>query len=121
MNDTSSITKLARGYFIVTGAKTSAEELLQAGERIYNVEKAFNARLGLNREDDNFSVPDKFLKEPLKDGAFKGQTFPLDEMLDEYYQARGWSDNGLQTRKKLLELGLEEIAQELSALGLVSE
>jgi len=113
--------RLARGYFIVTGVKISPEELLQAGERIYNVEKAFNTRLGLNRKDDNFSVPEKFLKEPLKDGAFKGQIFPLDEMLDEYYQARGWSDNGLQTRKKLLELGLEEIAQELRALGLVSD
>jgi len=113
--------RLARGYFIVTGIETSPEELLQAGERIYNVEKAFNARLGLNRKDDNFSVPDKFLKEPLKDGAFKGQTFPLDEMLDEYYQARGWNTDGLQTRKKLLELGLEEIARELSDLGVLSE
>jgi aldehyde:ferredoxin oxidoreductase len=113
--------KLARGFFIVTGIEISPEELLQTGERIYNVEKAFNARLGLSRKDDNFSVPDKFLKEPLKDGAFKGQTFPLDTMLDEYYEARGWGADGLQTRKKLLELGLEEVARELTSLGVVSE
>jgi aldehyde:ferredoxin oxidoreductase len=42
-------------------------------------------------------------------------------MLDEYYEARGWGADGLQTRKKLLELGLEEVARELTSLGVVSE
>ena len=37
------------------------------------------------------------------------------------YQARGWNTDGLQTRKKLLELRLEEIARELSDLGVLSE
>jgi aldehyde:ferredoxin oxidoreductase len=111
---------LARAFFFVTGVQISGEELLRAGERIYNVEKAFNVRLGLARRDDNFSVPEKFLAEPLKDGRFQGQVFHLDEMLDEYYDARGWGREGLQTREKLEELGLGEIADELASLEKLS-
>jgi aldehyde:ferredoxin oxidoreductase len=112
---------LAKAYYVVTGIKLSAEEILLAGERIYNVEKAFNVRLGLARKEDNFSVPEKFLNEPLKDGGFKGQVFPLDAMLDEYYDARGWGRDGLPTYEKLSQLGLIEIADELRRLGKLSE
>jgi aldehyde:ferredoxin oxidoreductase len=111
---------MANGFFMVTGEKISVEEMLKTGERIYNVEKAFNSRLGLSRKDDNFSVPDKFLKEPLIDGGFKGQVFPLEPMLDEYYQARGWGPDGLQTGEKLEELGLDEVAAELRLSGRLS-
>jgi aldehyde:ferredoxin oxidoreductase len=65
-------------------------------------------------------VPEKFLKEPLKDGGFKGQVFPLDVMLDEYYDARGWGRDGLPTYEKLSQLGLIEIADELRRLGKLS-
>lgn len=111
---------MTKGYFFVTGDEISVEEMLQAGERIFNIEKAFNVRLGLTREDDNFSVPEKFLDEPLIDGGFKGQVFPLEPMLDEYYKARGWGRDGLQTREKLEQLGLEMIADELQSLGKLS-
>jgi aldehyde:ferredoxin oxidoreductase len=111
---------LAKAYYVVTGIEISPAEILLAGERIYNVEKAFNVRLGLARKDDNFSVPEKFLKEPLKDGGFKGQVFPLDVMLDEYYDARGWGRDGLPTYEKLSQLGLIEIADELRRLGKLS-
>jgi len=111
---------LARAFYIVTGVQVTGEEMLRAGERIFNVEKAFNVRLGLARRDDNFSVPEKFLREPLNDGSFQGQVFHLDEMLDEYYDARGWGRDGLQKREKLEELGLDEIADELASLGKLS-
>jgi aldehyde:ferredoxin oxidoreductase len=32
----------------------------------------------------------------------------LDEMLDEYYEARGWDKNGVPTDAKLKELGIEK-------------
>jgi len=116
-NIESALAIMAEGFFIVTGIKISPEELRLSGERIFNVEKAFNARLGLSRKDDNFSNPEKFLEEPLKEGPFKGQIFSLEPMLDEYYEARGWGNDGLQTRKKLEELGLKDIADELEKLG----
>ncbi|MHB1162315.1 MAG: aldehyde ferredoxin oxidoreductase family protein, partial [Chloroflexota bacterium] len=89
-----------------TGWRVDGAALLRAGERIYNVEKAFNARLGLDRKADNFSVPEKFLEEPLPDGGGKGEIFELDQMLDDYYTARGWGLDGLPKRAKRDQLGL---------------
>ncbi|MEM2199698.1 MAG: aldehyde ferredoxin oxidoreductase C-terminal domain-containing protein, partial [Thermoplasmata archaeon] len=39
----------------------------------------------------------------------------LDSMLDEYYQARGWSMDGIPTKAKLHELELDDIANEIGA------
>lgn len=101
---------LANLVSAATGYEFSAEDILSAGERVYNVEKAFNSREGLTRKDDNFSNPDKFLKEPVKDGPAKGAVLERDQILDEYYQARGWDvATGLQTKGKLIELGLEDL------------
>jgi aldehyde:ferredoxin oxidoreductase len=41
-------------------------------------------------------------------------------MMAEYYQLRGWDKSGLQTKKKLAELGLEDIAKGLAQRGMVS-
>lgn len=43
------------------------------------------------------------------------------EMLDEYYSLRGWTvDQGIPTKDKLTELGLEEVAEDLAKRGLLS-
>ena len=90
-------------------------DILKIGERIYNIEKAFNSREGLTRKDDDFTNPEKFTKEAIPDGPAKGQVAERDLMLDEYYRARGWDvKTGLQTYEKLAELGLSDIAEELS-------
>jgi aldehyde:ferredoxin oxidoreductase len=50
------------------------------------------------------------MTEPIKAGASKGQIISqaaLDEMLDEYYAARGWDKNGTPTPAKLKELGIK--------------
>jgi len=97
-----------------TGLDFTEKELLTTGERICNIQKAFNARLGLMRKDDNFSVPDKFIKEPVPDGPCQGLIFERDVMLDEYYKAREWDPvTGLQTKNKLLELDLEYVISKL--------
>jgi len=108
--------QLARYYNAITGSNISANEVLQIGERIINVERAFNVREGLTRKDD--TLPDRMLKEPMPDGPAKGQVVRLDIMLDDYYRFRGWDkDSGLPTKKKLLELGLSDIANELEGMG----
>ena len=44
----------------------------------------------------------------------------IDPMLDEYYKAREWDvKTGLQTRKKLAELGLEHVADELEKVNAI--
>ncbi len=103
-----------------TGVDFNEGELLKVGERIFNVQKAFNSRQGLTRKDDNFSVPEK-AQEPIKEGSFKGGLVELDIMLDDYYKTRGWNlETGLQTRQKLGELELETIADELEKLNAIS-
>ncbi|MCD6237212.1 MAG: hypothetical protein J7K13_04595, partial [Thermoplasmata archaeon] len=36
----------------------------------------------------------------------------LEHMLDEYYQARGWSMDGIPTKVKLISLDLDDIAED---------
>ncbi len=90
----------------VTGIEYSTEEALKAGERIWNLERLWNLKAGLTKADD--TLPPRFLKEPMPDGASKGQIVHLDVMLPEYYKLRGWDENGVPTKEKLKELGLEE-------------
>ncbi len=107
---------LARFYNATTGSDISEEELLHTGERIVNVERAFNVREGLTRKDDR--LPERMLNEPMPDGFAKGQVVHLEPMLDEYYAHRQWDQaSGLPTRRKLEELKLDDIATELEALG----
>lgn len=115
-----SLDRIANLVTTATGWKTDGATIFEAGERIYNVERSFNARLGLDRAADNFSNPEKFLNEPLHDGGGKGQVFELDQMLDDYYRARGWGLDGLPARPKLEALGLKDVADELESMGRLS-
>ncbi|MFC1994864.1 aldehyde ferredoxin oxidoreductase family protein [Chloroflexota bacterium] len=103
---------LAKLFNAATGFNLSDKDVLHIGERIVNLERAFAAREGFTRKDD--TLPTRFLTEPMPDGSAKGQVIHLEPMLDEYYRLRGWDiDSGLPTKEKLVELGLEEIADEL--------
>lgn len=44
----------------------------------------FNKALGLKKEDD--TLPERFVKEPLKEGPTKGSTVDIARMVDEYYR-----------------------------------
>jgi aldehyde:ferredoxin oxidoreductase len=98
----------------VTGVEEfgNFEELLKIGERVHNLEKAFNVREGFTRKNDMF--PKRYLKEPIPDGNSKGQFFEIETMLDDYYGARGWDKKtSIPTSNKLRELNLEDIDSEL--------
>ncbi len=111
---------LARLYNGITGVGITEGEVNLIGERIVNLERAFNVREGLTRKDD--SLPERFLKEPLPDGASKGQVVNLDFMLDEYYELRGWQrETGYPTKEKLEQLGLYQAARELRDMGRLAE
>jgi aldehyde:ferredoxin oxidoreductase len=98
----------------VTGFNTSTSSLLTIGERVYNIQRAFNAREGLNRKDD--SLPERVFLDPIPKGKSKGSVLTreeFEEMLNEYYAARGWSINGIPTKAKLAALDLFDIAEEV--------
>ncbi|MFQ5667980.1 MAG: aldehyde ferredoxin oxidoreductase family protein [Candidatus Binatia bacterium] len=86
------------------GMEIDEREIQRLGERIWNLERLFNIKAGLGREDD--SLPPRMLQEPLTEGASKGHVVPLKEMLDDYYRQRGWDPAGRPTPEKLAELGL---------------
>ncbi|MGD0950082.1 MAG: aldehyde ferredoxin oxidoreductase family protein [Candidatus Binatia bacterium] len=87
-----------------TGFDYDLDEMLRAGERIWNLERLFNQRAGLSRKDD--TLPKRLLAEPMPAGPAKGKTVPLGKMLPEYYRLRGWDAEGRPTRTKLASLGL---------------
>ena len=90
-------------FSLATGIELSAEELLLAGERIFNLERLFNLREGFSRRDD--ALPKKLLTRPIPEGPSRGMVASL-KALEEYYLLRGWSSAGVPTREKLRELGL---------------
>lgn len=90
-------------------------EILRIGERINNLERAFNVREGMTRRDD--SLPERLLKEPIPKGPSQGHVFELEPILEEYYEVRGWDkSSGIPLKSKLEELGLKEVADELETL-----
>lgn len=87
-----------------TGMNCSDEEVLKTGERIWNLEKQFNLKAGFSKKDD--TLPPRLLKEPMPAGPAKGMVAELDTMLKEYYEVRGWDEEGVPTGNKLEELAL---------------
>ena len=97
-----------------TGIEMSSNDLMKIGERIENVEKAFNIREGMGRKDD---APHRwFLVEKETPWGIEGVSeAKFQVMLDDYYQFRGWDREGIPTRQKLEELGLSYIAEQIGA------
>ncbi len=87
----------------VTGWTLTSREIIEVGERIFNLQRLFNYRMkGWTAKDDVWA--DKRHYEPAESGAFRGRPIPWDETLQEYYAIRGWTPEGIPTREKLLEL-----------------
>ncbi len=95
----------------LSGITFSANQLLTIGERIYNVERAFNSRSGLTRENDK--IPDKFFNDPIQTKLKVLDRTKFEKLKSDYYKLRGWNvDTGHPTKKKLVELGLHSIAND---------
>ncbi len=99
----------------VTGWNMTMDELLKVGERRVNMLRAFNAREGIDREQDK--LPEKMFKKALKGGKSDGIKVDRDEFeaaLDEYYRQNDWDvETGNPTRQKLESLDLAWVADEL--------
>ena len=92
-------------YNGMTGLDVSEEELMESGERVYNLERYYNNLVGFDGEDD--SLPWKFLEDGIRgQGASEGEYCELPEMKDEYYSHRGWVD-GVVPDEKLDDLGID--------------
>ncbi|MFX1262879.1 MAG: aldehyde ferredoxin oxidoreductase family protein, partial [Promethearchaeota archaeon] len=84
-----------------TGLPVSGRDILEIGERIYNLERMFNNREGLTTKDDQ--LPPRFFS-PLPEGNSRDRVVHLDTMLTEYYSLRGWDKEGRPTKDRIKKL-----------------
>ena len=82
----------------------STERMMEVGERIWNMEREYNAKAGLTGADDN--LPARLLNEPANSGPATGRVSELAKMLPEYYEARGWTADGSVTAETHQRLSL---------------
>jgi len=112
-----------------TGIEYSADDFRKIGERVWNLERLFNIREGLTKDDDR--LPPRLEQVPMPNEIYSaeakkaltppvevpphgtiekqpsaGSTVPIPQMLSVYYGKRGWNEDGVPTDAKLTELGL---------------
>lgn len=88
-----------------TGMKLKFGSFIQAGERAYNLERLLDVKLGVSSKDD--TLPDKLTKELQIINNPKSKV-PLDKLRKQYYQIRGWDENGIPTNKVLKRLKIQK-------------
>ncbi|MFB6130226.1 MAG: aldehyde ferredoxin oxidoreductase C-terminal domain-containing protein, partial [Salinigranum sp.] len=95
-------------YNGMTGLDVTEDDLMEAGERVYTLERYYNNLAGFDGGDD--SLPGRFVEGDENaipgQGASEGELCELDEMKREYYEHRGWVD-GVVPDEKLEELGID--------------
>ena len=92
--------------------------LWRVGERIVNLERAFNVREGFSRQHD--TLPRRMLTEPLLTRGAPGEGQIVrnqDKFLDIYYQLRGWTEEGVPSSQKLEDLGIGYVLSDLTSNG----
>jgi len=121
-----SLPELCELYSTVTGIELTPEEMMAAGERTWNLIRVMNVKEGFSREQDTY--PKHWLQpleNPNGEKKYMRNTFDnriltaadLDQMIDDYYDERGWEvERGIPTREKLISLGLENAAEDLEKL-----
>jgi aldehyde:ferredoxin oxidoreductase len=71
-----------------TGLDYSPEYLQKILGDAVDLDRKLNRKFGISRRDD--TLPERFQKEPLKEGPTKGSTVDIQRMVDEYYKIHGW-------------------------------
>jgi len=88
----------------IVGEDWTTEKLLEAGERVWNLERIFNLKAGITPEDD--TLPKRLLTEPIPEGPSKGHVHHLARLLPKYYKERGWNEDGTISQAKLTQLDI---------------
>jgi aldehyde:ferredoxin oxidoreductase len=97
-----------------TGWDFKYEDIDLIGERAHTIKKAFNIREGWKRSDDD--LPWRWKHDPMTKGPSAGHVTSdeeLEYMKDTYYEAKGWTKEGLIPKKKLIELGMPDVAEQI--------
>jgi aldehyde:ferredoxin oxidoreductase len=92
---------------MITGWGIDISEYMKVGERVFNLKRIYNTRLGVSRKDD--FLPPRFLTLNRTGEDLNNQLPPMGRLLSDYYAYRGWGEEGVPDPGKLKELGLEKI------------
>jgi aldehyde:ferredoxin oxidoreductase len=98
-----SLTNLAEMFNAITGWGYSVDDLMLAGERIFNLQRLLNIRDGYDAKTD---VLPKKMFNPAKQGFRAGKVIPFKELMEDYYKIRGWDSSGSPAKETLERLGL---------------
>ncbi len=99
--------RMAEILSLLLERELTAADLTRIGERVYNLARLFNEREGFKKDDDY--LPARIHNEKLTTGVTEGKLLPREDyqkMLSDYYQLRGWDENGMITETKKKELNL---------------
>lgn len=92
------------------GRKIDSKEIIKAGDRIFNLIRAFWIREHQQWDRRMDYVPRRWFDEPLRDGKYKGRKIDknkYEQLLSRYYEVRGWDNNGIPKEETLKQLGIE--------------
>jgi len=104
-------TQLAEFINGITGWNYSTDDLCTIGERSIDIKRAISNKLGVTRQHDKMP---KISIAPMPQGSTAGKSPDMDVLLREYYEYRQWDwDSGKPKRDKLIELGLNDVANDL--------
>lgn len=100
------LTDILNSFNAITGLNWSIEQLMKVGERSFNLQRLINIRDGKGSEYD--TMP-KRVFEPATSGFRKGKVPPFDDLMNEYYELRGWDKGtGIPKKEKLIDLGISD-------------
>jgi aldehyde:ferredoxin oxidoreductase len=91
-------------FKLATGMDATFESLIEAGERIVNLKRMINLKLGMKPGED--TLPQRFLTIARKSGPVSDPIPPIEKLLSDYYRVRGWNSDGSVGDKKIADLGL---------------
>lgn len=95
----------------VAGYDWTAQDMMQAGKRVFFLKRLINYRYGLTAKDDDLTPR---MLEPARDGEAKGTQVDLATMRTEFYKLMDMDpEKGIPTREALIAVGMEEEAKKI--------
>lgn len=92
---------------LIAGWNMEISEYMKVGERLFNLKRLYNCRLGASRKDD--FLPYRLMTLNRTGEDLTNQLPPMGKLLSDYYAYRGWSEEGIPKPEKLEDLGLNEL------------
>ncbi len=90
-----------KAYQAVVGIDYSLSDLLERSRKVYDLTRFINNKLGITRKDDY--PPRRCFEQPILSGPQAGKKLDknlYEQILDIYYQARGWDKEGKVSKER---------------------